>query len=257
MTEFRERSGIFKFLYIVLSIITFPIFALIYIIKHPKWILFFIVLLGGVLAYFPLKEGENISNIVEWYKKKYDSTRLEIVSKALNSGNEKFIPKKLLVEAQKVQKELELKKIDDTKVKGENFNDKIVRDEEFEDIAVKINKKGGFKKKGEEEQNKKVDLLVEEGQKVGGLYELMQAKKQENEVLSDENNQNIKLDEVKEPLVENVKAEEDAKPQQQEEVLPLISLGEDVEIKEEALPKEDLPVSDQSDEDLELELDLF
>ena len=127
MTEFRERSGIFKFLYIVLSIITFPIFALIYIIKHPKWILFFIVLLGGVLVYFPLKEGENISNVVEWYKKKYDNTRLEIVSKALNSGNEKFIPEKILVEAQKIQKELELKKIDDTKVKGENFNDKIAR----------------------------------------------------------------------------------------------------------------------------------
>ena len=183
MSDLRERSGLFKFFYVVLSIITFPIFAIIYIIKHPKWILFFIVLGGGILAYFPLKDGENISNIVEWYKKKYEYASLKIVSKAVEGGNEKFIPQNILVKVKEMQKELKDIELDETKVKGENFNDRIIRDDEFEELAVKLNKKGGFKQKGETDREAKVEVLVEEGQKAGGLYELMQ--KHEEKVESD------------------------------------------------------------------------
>jgi hypothetical protein len=240
MSDLRERSGIFKFFYVVLSIITFPIFAIIYIIKHPKWILFFMVLAGGILAYFPLKDGENINNIVEWYKKKYNYASLKIVSKAIEGGNEKFIPQNLLVKAKEMQKELKDIELDETKVKGENFNDRIIRDDEFEELAVKLNKKGGFKQKGETDREAKVEVLVEEGQKAGGLYELMQkheekvesdAKKleeaavidlslsdeesldelnketYENEQVSNENNKDVKLDvatEVSQHKVEKV-----------------------------------------------------
>jgi len=37
MAETKERSGIFKFFYIILTIITFPIFMLLFILRHPFW----------------------------------------------------------------------------------------------------------------------------------------------------------------------------------------------------------------------------
>ena len=147
MSATRERSTIFKFFYIVLSIITFPIFALIYILKHPFWVLFFLLLIAGGLAYYPMSQGVEISSVVDWYKKKYEDTRLELVTKAIESGNTQYVPKEILDDVKKVKEKLEEEKAESQRVKGENYNNKVVRDDEFEEIAVGLKKKkGGFKR---------------------------------------------------------------------------------------------------------------
>ncbi len=182
MSEARQRSGIFKFLYIVLSIVTFPIFAVIYILKHPLWVLFFILLGLGVLVYFPMSDGVEISGVVDWYKKKYTDVRLEVVTKAVETGKASFVPKAIIEDVEKIKKEAEEEKAENLRVKGENYNDKIIRDKEFENVAVELKKKKGFVKK---EVINKVDenakSLVEEGGKAQGLSEIFKNATQKNE----------------------------------------------------------------------------
>ena len=257
MSDLRERSGLFKFFYVVLSIITFPIFAIIYIIKHPKWILFFIVLGGGILAYFPLKDGENISNIVEWYKKKYEYASLKIVSKAVEGGNEKFIPQNILVKVKEMQKELKDLEIDETKVKSENFNDRIVRDNEFEELTLKLNKKGGFKQKGETDREAKAEVLVEEGQKAGGLYELMQKHEEKVETEAkklEEASATIDLLSRDEENLEELKQEAQKDEQLSNEIGKGVELNVAPEVNE---PKAKIVVEPNVIETQTEELDLF
>ena len=180
----RERSGIFKFFYIVLSIVTFPIFAIIYILKHPLWFLFFVLLVLGVLIYFPMSDGVEFNGMVDWYKKKYSDVRLEVVTKAVESGKSSFVPKSIIDDVEKIKIEAEEEKQESLRVKGENYNDKIVRDKEFEDVAVGIKKKTGFaKKKKEPTLDDNAKSLVEEGEKAGGLSAILKnaTKKTEEE----------------------------------------------------------------------------
>ena len=194
MSVTRERSTIFKFFYIVLSIITFPIFALIYILKHPFWVLFFLLLIAGGIAYYPMSQGVDISNVVEWYKKKYEDTRLELVNKAIESGKSQYVPKVILDDVKKIKEELEVEKEESLRVKSENYNDKIVRDDEFEEIAVSVKKKGGFKKKVAEE------VKTEEA-----VTEEVKTEKVAPEVVTEE----VKTEEVApEVVAEEVKTEE-------------------------------------------------
>lgn len=174
MSEARERSGIFKFFYIVLSIVTFPIFAIIYILKHPLWVLFFVLLALGVLVYFPMSDGVEISGVVDWYKKKYSDVRLEVVTKAVESGKTNFVPKSVIEDVERIKQEAEEEKKESLRVKGENYNDKIIRDKEFESVAVEIKKKKGFvKKEVISEVDKNAKSLVEEGKKAGGLSDIL------------------------------------------------------------------------------------
>ena len=201
MSGDRERSGIFKFLYIVLSIVTFPIFAIIYILKHPLWVLFFILLALGVLVYFPMSDGVEISGVVDWYKKKYTDVRLEVVTKAVESGKASFVPKTIIEDVEKIKKNAEEEKEESLRVKGENYNDKIVRDDEFESVAVGIKKKKGFvKKEAVNKLDQEVKSLVEDAEKAGGLSALVKAatKKEENkeEMIEEVNNVLDRLDET-------------------------------------------------------------
>ena len=59
MAEGKQRSGLFKFLYIVLSVITFPIFAVLFILRHPLWVLFLLCLGAGGAVYYPMSQGSH------------------------------------------------------------------------------------------------------------------------------------------------------------------------------------------------------
>ena len=183
MSDTRERSGIFKFFYIVLSVITFPIFVVIYICKHPFWVLFFVLLIGGVGVYYPLSKGVEIDKIADWYKAQYTDKKLEIVTKAVESGNSGLVPTAVIDEVQKTKKKLEEEKKESLREKGENYNDKIVRDEKFEEVAVGIRKKGGFKKKAKPMNSKEsVETAIGEGVKAGGLGALFKKVEEEKKI---------------------------------------------------------------------------
>ena len=69
MSETKERSGIFKFFYIFLSIITFPIFAVLFVLRHPLWVLIVLLLLAGGAAYWPMSQHNvALTDVVDWYK---------------------------------------------------------------------------------------------------------------------------------------------------------------------------------------------
>ena len=207
MSETRERSTIFKFFYIVLSIVTFPIFAVIYILKHPFWVLFFILLLTGGVAYYPISQGVEISNVVEWYKKKYEDTRLEIVTRAVESGKSQYVPKAILDDVKKVKEELEEEKEESLRVKGENYNAKVVRDDDFEEIAIGVKKKGGFKKKTTEEEVKTEAISEEPKEVVSEEVKAEAVSEEPKEVVSEEVKAEAVSEEPKEVVSEEVKSE--------------------------------------------------
>ena len=99
--------------------------------------------------------------------------------------------------------------------------------------TVTLDACGGFKKKGEEEQKQKADLLVEEGQKAGGLFELMQKQEKEVEIKQDAEAENLELNEVEEKT----------------------SISDEVVIEPEGDKPND--VQEQKDSEDELELNLF
>lgn len=157
MAEKRERSAIFKFFYVVLSIVTFPIFMLLYILKHPLLILFLLAAAAGAAAYWPLSLGVKMEEIPSWYKAKYSAAKLEIVTKAAESGNDALVPQALLKEVRDTQKKL-LEEAEEAKQpKGENFNAKVVRDDKHEETKSTLKKRGGFKKKSEAEAENKAN----------------------------------------------------------------------------------------------------
>lgn len=209
MANNGERSGLFKFFYVILTIITFPIFAIIYIFKHPVVVLFILLILAGVLAYFPMKDGVELSGAVDWYKKKYGDVKYAVVGKAVESGNTKFIPQEMLNEAKEIKEEMDYKKEEEKREKSELYNDNVIRDKGFDETVQKIKKKGGFKKKVDEEAKEDVDVsgVVEETGNVGGLSNILIKNKETSEV-----NENIenKIEETKEVVEEIKESTEDS-----------------------------------------------
>lgn len=176
MANNGERSGLFKFFYVMLSIITFPIFAIVYILRHPILMLFMLLVMAGVLAYFPMRDGVGLSGAVDWYKKKYIDVKYAVVGKAAESGGVKFIPKSLLDEAKDIKADMDNKKEEESRVKSELYNEEIIRDKNFDNTAKKIKNRGGFKKSEpvlEEEKDVDVSTVVEEAGNVGGLLAII------------------------------------------------------------------------------------
>lgn len=147
MSETKERSGIFKFFYVLLSIITFPIFAVLFILRHPIWVVVVLLLLAGGAAYWPMSQGVKLTEVVEWYQNKYQTTKFDLAKKAMEEGNSSYVPKAVLDEMRKIEEEAEEAKLP----KGENYNAKVVRDKKSEDMKATMKKRGGFRKKAEEQ----------------------------------------------------------------------------------------------------------
>lgn len=146
MAEVRERSGLFKFFYIILRVLTFPIYAVLFVLRHPLLFVLVLAVAAGAVVYFPLSEGVEFANIPEWYKNRYTQTKLEVVSKAVESGQTGFIPEAMLNDAQEMQKKLAVDAEEAKRVKGENYNEKLTRDYDAEEDKNRLKNRRGFKK---------------------------------------------------------------------------------------------------------------
>ena len=149
MAETKERSGIFKFFYIILTIITFPIFMLLFILRHPFWVLFLLCAVAGGAAYYPISQGVKPEDILTWYEAKYKAAKFEFVTKAVESGKTDYIPQAVIDEITAAKKKMEEEKAEAARPKSENYNEKIDRDVKIEQAKEDLKKrKKGFKRKG-------------------------------------------------------------------------------------------------------------
>ena len=147
MAEPKKRSSLFRFFYIVLSVITFPIFVLLFILRHPLWILFILALAAGGAAYYPMSQGVKPEEILTWYQNKYEAFKLEAVTKAVESGDTGFIPDAIVQEVKETKRKMEEEAAEAARPKSENYNAKLSRDKEAEQGKIDFKKrKGGFKK---------------------------------------------------------------------------------------------------------------
>lgn len=163
MAETKERSGIFKFFYIVLTIITFPIFMLLFILRHPFWILFLLCAVAGGAAYYPISQGVKPEDILTWYEAKYKAAKFEFVTKAVESGKTDYIPQAVIDEITAAKKKMEEEKAEAARPKSENYNEKIDRDVKIEQAKEDLKKrKKGFKRKGDS-AGKTVGAATESG----------------------------------------------------------------------------------------------
>ena len=145
MAETKERSGIFKFFYIILTIITFPIFMLLFILRHPFWVLFLLCAVAGGAAYYPISQGVKPEDILTWYEAKYKAAKFEFVTKAVESGKTDYIPQAVIDEITAAKKKMEEEKAEAARPKSE----KIDRDVKIEQAKEDLKKrKKGFKRKG-------------------------------------------------------------------------------------------------------------
>lgn len=163
MAETKERSGIFKFFYIILTIITFPIFMLLFILRHPFWILFLLCAVAGGAAYYPISQGVKPEDILTWYEAKYKAAKFEFVTKAVESGKTDYIPQAVIDEITAAKKKMEEEKAEAARPKSENYNEKIDRDVKIEQAKEDLKKrKKGFKRKGDS-AGKTVGAAAESG----------------------------------------------------------------------------------------------
>lgn len=163
MAEGKKRSGVFRFFYIVLSIITFPIFALLYILKHPLWVLFLLCLIAGGAAYYPMSKGVKLEEVLTWYQDKYEALKFEAVTKAVESGDTGLIPDAIIKEVTETKQKMEEEAAEAARPKSENYNAKLDRDKEADQIKVDFKKrKGGFKKANEPEEANESEAASEQ-----------------------------------------------------------------------------------------------
>ena len=163
MAEGKKRSGLFRFFYIVLSIITFPIFALLYILKHPLWVLFLLCLIAGGAAYYPMSKGVRLEEVLTWYQDKYEALKFEAVTKAVESGDTGLIPDAVIKEVTETKQKMEEEAAEAARPKSENYNAKLDRDKEADQIKVDFKKrKGGFKKANEPEETNEPEAASEQ-----------------------------------------------------------------------------------------------
>lgn len=154
MAEGKQRSGLFKFLYIVLSVITFPIFAILFVLRHPLWILFLLCLGAGGAVYYPMSQGVKSEEILQWYQDKYKKLKYDVVTQAVESGKTDFIPQAIVDEVIKTKQKMEEEKLEAARPKSENYNENISRDTKVEEVKQDLKqRRRGFKKKGADDEN--------------------------------------------------------------------------------------------------------
>lgn len=240
MSEVRERSAVFKFFYVTLSVITFPIFAVLFIFRHPVWFLFVLLVLGCGVIYFPMSKGVAFDNILSWYQAQYQTVKVQTVSKALESGAVDLVPEGLASDVARIKQEYKEELEESKRPKGENYNKKVVRDKKIEETKAGLKKRSGFKKKANDSEvvsDKEDDaavLLEESGVKAGGLAGILKKENQVPEVTTEDKPAAVEV----EPEVEEVKPE----------VQAIVPETQALEVKAE--PKEEKSSEDESEFDL-------
>ncbi len=265
MAEGKQRSTLFKFFYVILSVITFPIFMVLYILKHPFWVLFFVGLILGGVAYYPISQGVELDRVPQWYQTKYAELKLNLATKAAESGQGGLVSQEMLKD---LADELE----ESQGLKSENYNAKIARDEELLTKTSNIKKRGGFKRKDKsadtpdslseeaiavEHENAVVGEVVKEGtpedkeNMAGGLEAILKGYVSNDEVVEGSAEIGGALDDN----FVNVTTEETAKAEEEPDVL----LPQGVEMTSEVVEAEKQEKKQNADtavDDLD-EFDLF
>lgn len=180
MSEVKERSSVFKFFYVILRVVTAPVYMLLFVLRHPIFVLLVLVLCCGVAAYFPLREGVALGDAVKWYQDKYAAKKLEMVTKAVEAGQADFVPEVIKKDVEEMQKKLASEAEEAAKEKHENYNDKVGRTENIEKVTAGLRKRSGFKKKltPEEQALEDARILAEEAadNAGGGLAQIVEKK---------------------------------------------------------------------------------
>ncbi|MBR2273222.1 MAG: hypothetical protein IJ864_00065 [Alphaproteobacteria bacterium] len=184
MAEFKDRSFIFKFFYVLLVILTFPIFLVLQIIRHPLWTLVVLLLCFILGLYYPLTHGVKSDQLLKWYQDKYFAARQAVVTKAVDNGMKDFVPATVLNEVKNQQEE----QLDAEQGVSENYNNKIVRDATDKETKMKLKQRSGFKRRSSPASsgNTDVDVLTQNGEKAGGLSALLEKSKVGEDVRRDQ-----------------------------------------------------------------------
>lgn len=195
MSNVRERSAVFKFFYVILSVITFPIFAVMFVLRHPVWFLFVLLVLGCGAVYFPMSKGVAFDQIGSWYLAQYQAVKVQTVSKALDSGVADLVPESLSSDVERMKQQYKEEAAEAQLPKGENYNKKVVRDKKIEVAKAGLKKRGGFKKKvssseavlsAESQEDATAVLLEESGVKAGGLAGILKKENKAPEVKTED-----------------------------------------------------------------------
>jgi hypothetical protein len=117
------------------------------------------MLLAGGAAYWPMSQHNvALADVIDWYKNKYQTTKLDLAKKAIEEGKSGYVPKAVLDEMKKIEEDAKEAALP----KGENYNAKVVRDQKSEELKASIKKRGGFKKKSAEITEESVDTVTSE-----------------------------------------------------------------------------------------------
>ena len=108
------------------------------------------LLLAGGAAYWPMSQHNvALTDVVDWYKNQYQTTKLDIAKKAIEEGKSGYVPQAVLDEMKKIEEDAKEAALP----KGENYNAKVARDKKSEDMKASLKQRGGFKKKAEEKSS--------------------------------------------------------------------------------------------------------
>lgn len=174
MAEGKERSLLFKVLYRVMSVVFFPITVLLYVLKHPLWVICFLFIVACGLVYYPMSQGVALDDVPMWYQSKYTKVKLDVVNAAVEKGHGDMFSDDMLKDlADEVEEQQGLK--------SEGYNAKIARDEVMKEKTSTLKKRGGFKRKGGGVSAEVADKAVS-----GGLEAIFQPQGQEVESVSEE-----------------------------------------------------------------------
>ena len=213
MSERRERSGLFKFFYVIIRIITFPIYMVLFILRHPIWVIFLLLVVAGAAYYYPTSQGVKTEELLDWYKNKLVDVQKEVVAQAEEKGMKDFVPKAVVDNVKQIEEEEKEKEREALEPKSDNYNRKVEYDEKTEETKLKLKKRGGFKKQttadvpeenadntqnneGNEketaaEPKDEVELLEKSGQQVGGLAAFVKSRNFEAEDEKVEENNSV------------------------------------------------------------------
>jgi hypothetical protein len=181
MSETKERSAVFKFFYITLRVITFPVFMVLYLLMHPLKALMLLVVLAGLAYGYPVTHGVSKEDLPAWYRDKATTVELGVMKMLHLGGKTGAFGQKLQADIEAEKRALEEEKEDARRVKGENFNASLVRGEVGEDMAKALKSRTGFKKKKsptEEKAESEVDVLTNNAAPAGGLENVLKEQPQ-------------------------------------------------------------------------------
>jgi len=232
-----------------------------FILRHPLWLLVLLLIIAGGAIYWPMSQGVKTEELLSWYQKKYVVVKKDVVKAAKEKGMTNLVPQAIVEEVEQAEDS----DVAEGEAVGENYNVKIVRDAKSKETKHILKKRGGFKKAAVSEVVKveknledmtDEEILEEGGQQGGGLADFLVPGANDED---DQNGlENAKTDTVGE--AGNVVSENETTPQleNKEDILEKNESENTDSISTETEPEINLvPEEVQASPQAEPELDLF